>query len=53
MTSILLRMARLLMWAQGVIRYEYFTQYGDVVRKRTWLRESDDLLDEIRQRMGR
>jgi hypothetical protein len=51
MISLLLRMARLLEWAQGVVRYEYAPIIGVSVRQK-WLRESDDLLDEIRQRMG-
>ena len=52
MTSLLLRMARLLRWAQGVVRYEYFPDYGEAAKKQKWLKESDNVLDEIRQRMG-
>lgn len=52
MTSLLLRMAQLLKWAQCVIRYEFEPRDTTDAARRAWLRESDDLLDEIRQRMG-
>ena len=52
MTSLFLRTIRLLKWAQGVIRYEFEPRDTTEAARRTWLRESDDVLDEIRQRMG-
>lgn len=53
MTSLLLRTIKLLRWAQCVIRYEFEPRGIGRVARKTWLRESDNLLDEIRQRMGR
>jgi len=52
MTSLLLRMVKLLQWSQKIIRYEYFPMHSEVKNKLAWLRESDEVLDEIRQRMG-
>jgi len=52
MTTLLLRMMELLQWAKMIIIHEYFPEYGDIVRKRAWLKESDEVLDELKQRMG-
>ena len=46
------RMARLITWAQSVIRYEYLPEGQEATRRRAWIRESDQVLDELRQRMG-
>lgn len=52
MPALIVRMARLLLWAHGVVRYEYAPEGSEATRRRAWIRESDQVLDEIRQRMG-
>lgn len=52
MTSLFIRTIKLLRWAQCVIRYEFEPRDTTEAARKTWLRESDDVLDEIRQRMG-
>lgn len=52
MTILALRMARLLLWAERVIRYEYLPRGEEAKNRRAWLRDTSKTLDEIRQRMG-
>jgi len=52
MPALIVRMARLLLWAQGIVRYEYLPKGSEATRRRAWIRESDKVLDEVRQRMG-
>lgn len=52
MIALVVRMARLLRWAQSVITWEYDAQGQEYDKRRAWLKETRIVLDEIRQRMG-
>ena len=52
MTTLVLRMARLLGWARSVIQWEYDARGTEYDKRRAWLKETGIVLDEIRQRIG-